>query len=71
MSPHRPPSSPQGAGQVSGPGGTADKPAPQLETPEVVDSERLLGGRATLLIRHQGEIYRLQTTRQGKLILTK
>ena len=71
MSPHRPPSSPQGTGPVSAPGGTAGRPAPPVETPEVVDSERLLGGRATLLIRHQGEIYRLQTTRQGKLILTK
>ena len=31
----------------------------------------LLAGQSSLLIRHLGEIYRLQTTRQGKLILTK
>ena len=37
----------------------------------VMDSQTLLQGRPMVLIRHQGEIYRLQTTRQGKLILTK
>jgi hemin uptake protein HemP len=36
-----------------------------------MDSQTLLQGRPMVLIRHQGEIYRLQTTRQGKLILTK
>lgn len=36
-----------------------------------VDSHELLGEQAMVLIRHLGEIYRLQTTRQGKLILTK
>lgn len=34
-------------------------------------SERLLRGRKTVEINHNGEIYRLQNTRQGKLILTK
>jgi len=37
----------------------------------VIDSRDLLAGQASLLIRHLGEVYRLQTTRQGKLILTK
>jgi hemin uptake protein HemP len=37
----------------------------------MVDSQTLLNGDTVLLIRHLGEIYRLQTTRQGKLILTK
>ncbi len=37
----------------------------------IVDSTDLLAGHSSLLIRHLGEIYRLQTTRQGKLILTK
>ncbi|OYU12507.1 MAG: hypothetical protein CFE38_05640 [Comamonadaceae bacterium PBBC1] len=36
-----------------------------------LDSHELLGEQALVLIRHLGEIYRLQTTRQGKLILTK
>ena len=39
--------------------------------PRMVDSQTLLNGDKVLLIRHLGEIYRLQTTRQGKLILTK
>jgi hemin uptake protein HemP len=39
--------------------------------PIVLDSEALFGGQQTVLIRHQGELYRLQKTRQGKLILTK
>jgi hemin uptake protein HemP len=37
----------------------------------VIDSRDLLAGQSSLLIRHLGEVYRLQTTRQGKLILTK
>lgn len=37
----------------------------------VLDSEALFAGQQTVLIRHQGELYRLQKTRQGKLILTK
>ena len=39
--------------------------------PHPLDSRQLLQGRRELQIRHQGEIYRLQQTRQGKLILTK
>lgn len=34
-------------------------------------SESLLQGRREVAICHQGVIYRLQATRQGKLILTK
>ncbi len=37
----------------------------------IVDSSDLLAGQTSLLIQHLGELYRLQTTRQGKLILTK
>ena len=36
-----------------------------------LDSQLLLQGGRTVTIRHNGEIYRLQATRQGKLILTK
>ncbi len=40
-------------------------------TPRVIDSAELFLGQSLLQIRHLGEVYRLQTTRQGKLILTK
>jgi hemin uptake protein HemP len=42
------------------------KQAPLLHT-----SEDLLRGHKTVAITHNGALYRLQTTRQGKLILTK
>ena len=40
-------------------------------SPPMLDSSQLLQGQSTLLIQHNGEVYRLQSTRQGKLILTK
>ena len=36
-----------------------------------LESESLLQGHGSVMISHRGAIYRLQTTRQGKLILTK
>ena len=36
-----------------------------------ISSEELLRGQPSVTITHQGAIYRLQTTRQGKLLLTK
>jgi hemin uptake protein HemP len=36
-----------------------------------VGSQELLKGKKELIIEHQGRLYRLQATRQGKLILTK
>jgi hemin uptake protein HemP len=39
--------------------------------PRTLESHDLLAGQSSVLICHSGEIYRLQTTRQGKLILTK
>jgi hemin uptake protein HemP len=36
-----------------------------------VESTELMGGQRVLEIVHLGEVYRLQTTRFGKLILTK
>jgi hemin uptake protein HemP len=39
--------------------------------PCTLESKDLLGDKSMVLIRHKGEIYRLQSTRQGKLILTK
>jgi hemin uptake protein HemP len=36
-----------------------------------IPSEQLLQGRRLVEISHNGEVYRLQSTRLGKLILTK
>lgn len=36
-----------------------------------LDSDTLLRGQKAVTISHNGALYRLQTTRQGKLILTK
>jgi hemin uptake protein HemP len=41
------------------------------ERPAPVPSQQLLQGRRLLEIAHNGEVYRLQATRLGKLILTK
>jgi hemin uptake protein HemP len=49
-----------GASQGTEPG----RPAP-------LPSEMLLRGRRLVEIVHNGEVYRLQATRLGKLILTK
>lgn len=37
----------------------------------VLPSAELLRGQKAVAIDHNGSLYRLQTTRQGKLILTK
>ncbi len=57
---------------------TPDAPEPKptgalasSSAPRIVDSAELLLGQSMLLIRHLDAIYRLQATRQGKLILTK
>lgn len=39
--------------------------------PLLVSSRDLLGGEALLRIEHNGEIYTLRITRNGRLILTK
>jgi hemin uptake protein HemP len=39
--------------------------------PAPLPSEQLLRGRRLVEITHNGEVYRLQATRLGKLILTK
>ena len=43
----------------------------EASLPCAISSEALLRGQPLVRIVHQGTIYRLQTTRQGKLILTK
>ena len=46
---------------------------PQRESAarQPLPSDQLLQGRRMVEIAHNGEIYRLQSTRLGKLILTK
>jgi hemin uptake protein HemP len=39
--------------------------------PPVLQSSALLGSRQAIDIEHNGQRYRLQTTKAGKLILTK
>ncbi|RTL43463.1 MAG: hemin uptake protein HemP [Burkholderiales bacterium] len=39
--------------------------------PRTLDSQALLGPRGEVWIAHQGQLYRLRVTAQGKLILTK
>lgn len=46
-------------------------PAARLPPDTQLDSVALLQGGKAVTIRHNGESYRLQATRQGKLILTK
>jgi hemin uptake protein HemP len=53
-------------------------PPPQATAPErppagppVIASADLLGNAQEVWIHHNGDIYRLQETRAGKLILTK
>ena len=48
----------------------AAKPVPDGQ-PAVLASTDLLRGGKIVEIRHNGEVYRLQATRHGKLILTK
>lgn len=55
---------------VSGPAPTQPVPAPRAAEP-VMQSGALFLGRQEIVIRHEGQDYRLRVTRQNKLILTK
>ncbi len=44
---------------------------PGSAQPQTLTSTELMQGRREVVIVHQGENYRLQQTRNGKLILTK
>ncbi len=46
-------------------------PTTFLIAAQSVSSEKLLGAKGELKIQHNGELYSLRRTRQGKLILTK
>lgn len=39
--------------------------------PRTLDSAKLFAGRTEIVINHDGALYRLKITRQGKLILNK
>ena len=62
------PSSTPSTDAAAGPG-QAGVPAHPHRAP--LPSEQLLQGRRIVEIAHNGEVYRLQATRLGKLILTK
>ena len=49
----------------------ATPPPANLAPPVMISSEAVLRGQSAVDIEHNGQRYRLQTTRQGKLILTK
>lgn len=53
------------------PSGTDASASPEAGRPAPLPSELLLRGRRLVEIVHNGEVYRLQATRLGKLILTK
>jgi hemin uptake protein HemP len=58
----------------SHPGGSAPAqpaPPPMAASQEVLHSSALLGPRQAIEIEHNGQRYRLQSTKSGKLILTK
>ncbi len=61
-----PPREPQAA-----PTDTDTPTALRLPGGRSLDSQALFQGGRAVSIRHNGEVYRLQATRQGKLILTK
>ncbi len=44
---------------------------PNKSASPALTSDSLLQGQKAVTISHNGSVYRLQTTRQGKLILTK
>jgi hemin uptake protein HemP len=52
---------------VTAPHSTAAAPV----RPPLLDSLQLFQGHRAVEIHHNGELYRLQATRTGKLILTK
>lgn len=50
---------------------TAEQTERKTGTSPSVSSDSLLRGQKAVTISHNGSLYRLQATRQGKLILTK
>lgn len=50
---------------------TAPVTVPAGQTQRIVESRELFRGGTEILIAHEGAIYRMKITRQGKLILNK
>ena len=48
-----------------------DKRSLGTHLPGILTSASLLQGQSAIAIEHNGSLYRLQATKQGKLILTK
>ncbi len=46
-------------------------PPDSTQADHIIASEELLNGRKEVMIRHDGEVYRLRRTSKGKLIMTK
>jgi hemin uptake protein HemP len=57
--------------QVPSPNDTAAGAAAPPARPPLLESAELFQGHRAVEIHHNGELYRLQATRTGKLILTK
>ena len=53
------------------PHGPATQTSPAGKDAQVVDSSALFAGDTRLWIRHRGELYQLQLTRNDRLILIK
>lgn len=49
----------------------ADNASPAEAAPLVLSSAALFQGRQEIVIRHEGQDYRLRITRMNKMILTK
>lgn len=47
------------------------EPIPLSSFPKLITSDELFGDERQIFIDHGGSVYRLQITKQGKLILTK
>ena len=39
--------------------------------PELFESHELFGNRSEIMIRHEGQLYRIRITRNGKLVMNK
>ncbi|MDE2332056.1 MAG: hemin uptake protein HemP [Bradyrhizobium sp.] len=52
-------------------GGQSNTTRVRAITPRTISSQDILGDDKLVIIRHEDEIYRLQRTAAGKLILTK
>ncbi len=46
-------------------------PPPAVQEVRTVESADIFRGQSEIMIRHDGAIYRMKITRQGKLILNK